>query len=288
VTRAELAAAVAALPTARGTSIADALASIDAADGARDAIASRLAVSTAYDLDDQPASILTEGAAGFGDFPSQSVTGGNDRIARELAAALDVRLATTAREVAWREDGVTVDGLAADVCVLAAPARATLSLSFDPPLPAWKRDALAAVRYGDAAKLFLPLEHAVAPSATLSVPDRFWTWTQTGLAVACSFAGSARALEALEVSAGPERWAALVRGLRPDLPFANAEPLLATWPEGAYSARALSSPLDDAALAEPVGPLRFAGEHTDGEWHALMEGALRSGLRAAQSAANAR
>ena len=144
------------------------------------------------------------------------------------------------------------------------------------------------MRYGQAAKLFLPLEHAVEPSATLAVADRFWTWTQHGLAVAASFAGTADALARLDVEAGPERWAARVRELRPDLPFAEAEPLLATWPEGAYSARALSSPLDDAALAEPLGRLQFAGEHTAGAWHALMEGALRSGLRAAQSAANAR
>ena len=39
--------------------------------------------------------------------------------------------------------------------------------------------------------------------------------------------------------------------------------------------------MDDEALAAPVGPIHFAGEHTAGEWHALMEGALRSGRRAA-------
>jgi monoamine oxidase len=83
------------------------------------------------------------------------------------------------------------------------------------------------------------------------------------------------------VAHGPERWAAAVRLLRPDLPYADAEPVLATWPGGAYSARSLSSPLEDDALAEPVGPIAFAGEHTAREWHGLMEGALRSGLRAA-------
>jgi len=120
------------------------------------------------------------------------------------------------------------------------------------------------------------------------VPDRFWTWTQHGLAVASSFAGTEAALDRLEVEAGPEPWAARVRRLRPDLPYADDAPLLATWPEGAYSARTLGSPLDDDALAASVGPLHFAGEHTAGAWHALMEGALRSGVRAAQSAANAR
>jgi monoamine oxidase len=39
--------------------------------------------------------------------------------------------------------------------------------------------------------------------------------------------------------------------------------------------------MDGAALAAPCGLVHFAGEHTAGEWHALMEGALRSGYRAA-------
>ncbi len=43
-----------------------------------------------------------------------------------------------------------------------------------------------------------------------------------------------------------------------------------------------TSPLDTDALRRSVGPLFFAGEHTAGAWHGLMEGALRSGARAAQ------
>jgi hypothetical protein len=62
--------------------------------------------------------------------------------------------------------------------------------------------------------------------------------------------------------------------------IADAEPLAADWPE-AYSARSLASPPDDEALAAPVGRLAFAGEYTAGDWHALMEGALRSGIRVA-------
>ena len=52
------------------------------------------------------------------------------------------------------------------------------------------------------------------------------------------------------------------------------------WVRGSYSARTLSSPLRDNDLVKPIGPLFFAGEHTAGEWHGLMEGALRSGHRA--------
>ena len=53
------------------------------------------------------------------------------------------------------------------------------------------------------------------------------------------------------------------------------------WIRAAYSARSRTSPMDAAALAAPVGPLYFAGEHTAGPRHALMDGALESGLRAA-------
>ena len=53
------------------------------------------------------------------------------------------------------------------------------------------------------------------------------------------------------------------------------------WARGAYSARSASSPMDSDELQRPTGPIAFAGEHTAGEWHGLMEGALRSGERAA-------
>ena len=147
------------------------------------------------------------------------------------------------------------------------------------------------MRYGSAAKLFLPLERPTAPSATLCVRDRFWTFTQLApdgspLPVAASFAGSPLALERLAVDEGPDTWIASVVDIRPDLPIRPADAVMSTWASdpwvrGAYSARSCSSEMDDAALAAPVGPLHFAGEHTAGEWHALMEGALRSGYRAA-------
>ena len=51
------------------------------------------------------------------------------------------------------------------------------------------------------------------------------------------------------------------------------------WAGAAYS---ISPPPElPAALADPVGPLAFAGEHTAGPFNGLMEGAIRSGRRAA-------
>jgi monoamine oxidase len=298
VTREELLEALAALEGADGGSAADALERQVSSAGARAAIASRVAVSTAYELDDQPAAVLAEGAAGFGAFPSHGIAGGNDRLAQALAERLGerVRLEAPARRIEWSEAGVvvgTANGtVEADACVLATPAPHALEIAFEPALPGWKHEALAAVRYGQAAKLFLPLAAPAEPSATLSVPERFWIWTQrspegTPLPVVGSFAGTAAALVRLEVEQGPGPWANAVRRLRPDLEPADADPLLWTWHDdpwarGAYSARSLSSPLDDEALAGPVRPLAFAGEHTAGAWHGLMEGALRSGRRAAE------
>lgn len=297
VTREELLDALASLGEPTGLSVAEALEQRVASPGAREALAARLAVSTAYELDDQPDSVLADGAAGFGSFPSHGIAGGNQELAAALARPLGgrLRLGAPAERISWCEGGVVVHAAggeaAADVCVLAVPAPHLLELASDPPLPEWKLDALAGVRYGHAAKLFLPLVVPAPPSQTLSVPERFWTWTQLSpegspLPVACSFAATEAALAGLRVSLGPETWLGAVRRLRPDLEVVDTEPVLATWQDdpwarGAYSARSLSSPLDYGRLVRPVGPLAFAGEHTAGDWHGLMEGALRSGLRAA-------
>ena len=61
--------------------------------------------------------------------------------------------------------------------------------------------------------------------------------------------------------------------------------MLSTWDDDPWIAAAYSTfgPAGSTGdiLVEPVGPLHFAGEHTAGEYASLMEGALRSGLRAA-------
>ena len=88
VTREELIAADEALRDPGTGSIADALERLVPSPGARAAVAARLAVSSAYELEDQDAATLAEGATRFGDFPSQGVAGGNDGIALALAERL--------------------------------------------------------------------------------------------------------------------------------------------------------------------------------------------------------
>jgi monoamine oxidase len=288
-------------------SVVDALASLSMSDAVRAAIQARIEVSTAYGAEDQAAAVLSEGGTAVGSYATHSVAGGNQRIAIELARRLGpaVRLRSAVEQVAWAADRparvrawAAGDAIDADAAVIAVPASVMDRIGFEPRLPVANAGALAAVRYGQAAKLFLPLGSPAPPSATLSVPDRFWIFTQhapdgSPLPVAASFAGSPVALDRLAVTDGPGRWVDAVRSMRPDLDFRVRDAVVSTWADdgwvrGAYSARSLTSPMDDGALAAPVPPLHFAGEHTAGSLHGLMDGALASGLRAAREILDAR
>jgi monoamine oxidase len=203
-----------------------------------------------------------------------------------------VRLSTPVRAVADGAVQTDAGALDAEHVVVTLPLPLTRSLPIAPALPGWKREALDRIEFGHAAKLHVPLTAAPPTSAVMSVPDRFWCWTATegdgGVAsVLNCFAGSPRALDALSVDGGASAWLDHVSRLRPELGLATGTAVLTTWSDdewtrGAYRADGLRElPGDDDRLAAPVGTLHFAGEHTAGPLSGLMEGALRSGLRAA-------
>src|SRR5262249_12847675 len=141
-------------------------------------------------------------------------------------------------------------------------------------------------------KLFLRMRSPGQPSAIMSVAGHFWTYTQLGPAgepapFVTGYTGTTSAIDALGGSGRFKRWVAALVALREDLDLDADSALLSSWDDdpwvqGSYSARTISSPLRDDDLVKPIGPLFFAGEHTAGEWHGLMEGALRSGQRAAE------
>jgi len=204
-----------------------------------------------------------------------------------------VRLGSPAEGIAWDSGSVRVRAagaeLDADACVVAVPAAVLGRIAFDPPLPADAAEALAGVRYGHAAKLFVPLRTPAPVSAVMAVPDRYWCWTAGGdggevQPVVSCFAGSAEGLERLGVRDGPERWLESLTALRGDLELDPSGALLSTWSDDPWAGAAYSTspPLGLAErFARPVGPLAFAGEHLGGDFAALMEGAIRSGRRAA-------
>jgi monoamine oxidase len=280
-----------------GRSVAEVLDGLPLDPAAREAIAARLQVSTGQPVGELAATVLGHAGSSFSTRESLRVAGGNQRIALRLAERLPgaVHLGVPVRAVSWSGPGVrvAVEGaeLDAEACLVAVPASVIGRIRFDPPLPDWKAGALGRVAYGHAAKLFVPLRQVPPASAVLSVPDHFWTWTARGAdgavqPVVSAFAGSAPALAALEVTAGPATWRRRLAALRPDLDLDRGA-VLSTWDddpwiEAAYSTRTPAfRPGDPDLLARPVGPLHFAGEHTAGPWSGLMEGALRSGHRAA-------
>ena len=291
-----VAAVTAALATLDGRpSASELLRSLPIAVGARETILARLEISSASLADEVPASDMA-GLAHIDDEPAPSVAGGNQGLALALAARLPspVALGEPAREVEWGAGGVRVRTAAdrvveADRCVVAVPASVVDRIRFAPELPPAKRDALARVRYGHAAKLFVPLAAPAQPGAVMNVPERWWCWTATGagdepMPVVSCFAGSAPALERLGVADGPGRWLESLAAMRPELALEPAGAVLMSWDEDPWVGAAYSvapPPALAAALAEPVGPLAFAGEHTAGPFNGLMEGAVRSGRRAA-------
>jgi monoamine oxidase len=301
-THEELAAAVdeaeRALSASPGTrdSARDFLNGLDIPPGAREAILARVEISCANTADRVEAADLT-GVAHIDREPSPSIAGGNQRLPLALAEELGdaVRLDSAARVIAWGEGGarVATDGgsVEADVAVVAVPAGVLDAITFDPPLPDAVRNALGLVEYGHAAKLFVPLREPAPPRAVMSVPDRYWCWTATGdgdepQPVVSAFAGSRPALDALGVDDGPGRWLDSLARLRDDLELDRDGAVLSTWADDPWARAAYSTsppPEVAAAVERPTGPLAFAGEHTAGEHHALMEGAIRSGRRAARS-----
>ena len=280
-----------------GQSARDFLDGLDIPPGAREAIVARVEISCANTADHVAAAGLT-GVAHIDREPSPSIAGGNQRLPLALAEELGeaVRLDSPVGAVRWAaEGGVRVatdtDEVDADVAVIAVPASVLDRIEFDPPLAGPLRDALALVRYGQAAKLFVPLTSAAPPSAVMNVDDRYWCWTATGdgglpQPVVSAFAGSQPALDGLGIDDGPGRWLDSLERMRDDLELDRDGALLSTWHDDPWVAAAYSTspPPEVAAAAEhPVGPLAFAGEHTAGEHYALMEGAIRSGRRAARS-----
>jgi monoamine oxidase len=285
-------------PPADAVTAADAIDALGLDPALSRVIKTRVAISNGHPADDLEAAVLDEGASTFGDFDNHTLEGGNMRLAEALAGELGaaVRLSSPVRRVRWSQRAVNVatdrDEVEADVVVVAIPTAPLAEIAFDPPLEGATAEALRAVTYGQNSKLFLRLRSPAPPSAIMSVAGHFWTYTQLApggepAPFVTGYTGTSAAIEALNGSNGVERWVAALVALRTDLDLDPESAMLSSWHDdpwvrGSYSARSLSSPLRDDDLVEPIGPLFFAGEHTAGEWHGLMEGALRSGRRAAE------
>jgi monoamine oxidase len=274
-------------------SVVDFVRSVGLTPEVAEAVLARVEVSCAQRAELLDPSVLRH-VASMEPRPSFRIAGGNQQIALRLAADLGdrVRLRTPVHAIDWSDgrariavhDGVVV----ADRVIVTVPLPVLRDLPMEPTFPAWKHRVWESAVVGMAAKLHVGLESPVATSAVLSVPDRFWSWTARDGSGAVQpvvpcFAGSPDALDRLQVGGGPWHWLRRLAETRPDLSLDTARVLLTTWADDpwtrcGYLAEGVAH---NEEMVRPIGPIHFGGEHTAGEWAGLMEGALRSGRRAA-------
>jgi monoamine oxidase len=277
-----------------GTVLADAVHESEV----RDVLATRLQSALAYPFGQLEARFLIHLPYLVLSTETRRVRGGNQALATALAATLPapVRTGSAVSEIRWEGGAIRVLGEGIDVtgsaCVVSVPVALVPDLRFEPPLPPDIADAIPRIRVSRAAKLAVPLRQPIEPQALMSASDRFWAWTTpadgVGGRVANAWAGAEPVLDALGVATGPDAWLERLAALWPELELSEDEAVLTDWQRdpwarGAYSVLPdVEDPVGSVAARSPARNLIFAGEHTAvPEWTGTMEGALRSGIRAA-------
>lgn len=294
-------AALATIPPdeAAGLTLGTFLDALDAPGAGREAVRMRLQGTNAADL----GLITLRVAGGPHAFAAVGATyhrmaRGNQALPEAIAASLpDVRLGHRVRSVIHGQAGVAirVEGdveMTAPAAIVALPARVAAGLRFDPFLPDEIAIALHELPMGVASKLAVPVEGTPTLRAIQCAELPFWCWTANGgdggvRRCLAAFAGSELAQGSLATAAGnPGPWLERLSALNPDLTL-QGTPVYKSWAldpmaMGAYAAWDNRSWERMEQFQRSVGRLAFAGEHTAGaEHHGTMEGALRSGVRAA-------
>lgn len=229
--------------------------------------------------------------------PFRRVGRGNQELAIAMAEALpEVRIGSSVESIEHRDDGVTVRvGEREEVgvaVVVAVPAPITARIRFDPGLP---DDVVAAYRgltMGQASKFAVGTRGVPTIRARQSTELSMWCWVANdddGRPRPCvaSFAGSPSTHRALSIDAGRiAPWMEALTRMNADLDL-DGDPVMYAWADdpytlGSYAAWDEPSWRRIDVFARPMGRVAFAGEHTAGtDHHGTMEGALRSGRRAA-------
>jgi monoamine oxidase len=247
------------------------------------------------------------------------VAGGNDllpiRLARPLGANL--QLETVLRRVRHSSERVTVivethghlQELSCDYLVCALPATTLRDVVFEPPLPNDQRDAIAMLPYGPATKTSLQFTRATwrkrgtprAYGTSLPIgavwdaneeqgrdtPRRSRVGAKAGILTLLAGGGASTSTRAMLADRDPSR---IVRELT-WLDLESSE-LIAwhsvsweteEWSRGGYASFVTQyPPASRTWLARPFGRVFFAGEHTSLRWQGYMNGAVETGLRAAE------
>ena len=235
------------------------------------------------------------------------IVGGNDRLPALLAKALGsrVRLRTILRRITQSRNGITaalesngrVEEARADYLVCALPATTLRDITFAPDLPGPLRTAVTNLRYGAATKT--SLQFTRAPWRKRGQPRGFGTPFSIGavwdgneeqrgsILTLLAGGGASAATRAMLAAEGPSR---LVRELSwldlrktrlvawSTISWEDEE-----WSRGGYAFFDPQFPPSlRYSLAQPFERVFFAGEHTSLRWQGYMNGAVETGLRAAE------
>ena len=236
--------------------------------------------------------------------------GGNDRLPERMARALRaaVRLQHAARLIVQNKSHVRItvedsrgrrSEITTDNAIVAVPAPLAAEIEYAPALPAAQLDALTRLRYGHATKTLLqfdshPWRRPGRPRACATDLDIGAVWDsseeQRGpRALLSLLAGgtASNATKAMLATEGAERLAEELRFFGLGRARLIAERSVSweddPWARGAYAFFDTSFPPSARRLlALPWERVLFAGEHTSTTWQGYMNGAVESGLRAAE------
>ena len=247
--------------------------------------------------------IGTEGGAQEARF-----VGGSQLLSLKMAEELGdrVRLSTPVRRIAWDDDGVTVGDVRAGRVVVALPPTLTSRIEYDPILPGyrdqltqrmpqgtvwkcmavydepfWRSDGLNGFGTSDAGPVRLTYDNS-PPDGT---PGVLLGFLEGDFARRAGLQGvDERRRVVLDVFARlfgerarrPERYI--------ERSWAEEE-----WTRGCYGCYMTPGGWTSfgPALREPIGPIHWAGAETATIWNGYMDGAVRSGERAAAEALRA-
>jgi monoamine oxidase len=238
------------------------------------------------------------------------IDGGNDRLVHKMANNLrtPIRLQHIVRRIVQTQKGVRVtiedrfehrNEFKGDYALVTAPAPIAAEIEFAPALPDAQCEAFTRLRYGRATKSLLQFDrhswrarHRPRAFATDLSVGAVWDGSEDqqdrrGMLVLLAGGEASAETKAILRSGGVTR-------LLPCLKFfgVGRAKLIAAqsisweddpWARGAYAYFDSSFPPSARRwLRAPCGRIFFAGEHTSRKWQGYMNGAVESGLRAAE------
>jgi putrescine oxidase len=236
------------------------------------------------------------------------VVGGSQLIAQRLAEGLGERVSLNApaRSIRWSDGGVEVasDGLTvrARRAIVAVPPNLTNSIAFDPALPAWRMRMSQALSQGSINKVLAVYETPFWRDEGLSgqgfapyelVRELYDNSPPSASAgVLTTFLAGENAERAGRMSAADRR-TEILDGMAKYVGPRATEPVdyIETdwsgqeWTRGAYGTSFGPGGLTRFGedIRRPVGPIHWACTDIAGVGHIHMEGAIRSGRRAAEA-----